>query len=96
MLQVLKHPNAWVPFVLTAGIVGVIFLYLTGILPPDPAGDEGTGAHLFQLWLVLEFFAVIFFTIKWIPLKPKEALEILGLQILFAFVPLSIVFSLHL
>ena len=95
-MNLLKRPSAWIPLALTGGMLVIFYLYFAGVILPDPAGDEGTGAHLFQLWLVLEFFAVVFFAFKWIPLQPREAFIILGLQILLALVPLSIVYSLRL
>ena len=77
-------------------MLGVFCLYLAGVIPSEPTGDEGTAAHLFQLWLVLEVFTVVFFALRWLAAKPREALMILGLQIALALIPLSIVFSLHL
>ena len=94
--ETLKYPSAWVPLVLTALMLVVFCLYFAGIIPPDPSGDEGIGAHLFQIWTVLEFFAVAFSVLRWVAMKPKETVLILGLQILLALVPLAIVFSLHL
>ena len=54
------------------------------------------GAHLFQLWLVLEPLMVGFFAVKWLPRAPKQALFILALQIVVALLPISVVFSLKL
>ena len=62
---------------------------------PDPNADEGAGAHLFQIWLVLQVLMISFFAIKWVPQKPKEAFFVLALQIFFALVPLSIVYYLE-
>ncbi len=92
----LKHPSAWVPLALTAAILIMFGLYFARVIAPDPTGDEGTAAHLFQIWIVLEALTVGFFALKCLTAKPKEALTILGLQIVFALVPLSIVFSLRL
>jgi hypothetical protein len=96
MSTVLKHPSAWTPILLTIGMLGVFGLYFTGVMPPEPTGDEGTAAHLFQLWLLLELITVVFFALRLLAVKPREALMILGLQIVLALIPLSIVFSLHL
>jgi hypothetical protein len=73
----------------------VIYITIFGIVRE---ADEGTGAHLFQLWLVLEPLMVGFFAVKWLPLAPKQALLILAFQILAALLPLPIfvVFSLKL
>lgn len=70
-------------------------LYFANVIPPDPTGDEGIMAHSFQLWVVLEFFAVLFFVLKWIPRKPREAWKITVLQITLAIVPIAIVWFLE-
>jgi hypothetical protein len=49
---------------------------------PEADADEGTPARLFQLWLVLEVFMVAFFSVKWLPQMPKQALPILAIQII--------------
>lgn len=71
-------------------------MYVAGILAPDPSGDEGTGAYLFQLWLVLEILAIPFFGIRWLPVNRRATLQILALQIMLALIPIGIVFSLQL
>ena len=96
MLGLLKRPAAWIPLAFTAAILVVFCLYFAGIIPPDPAGDEGTAAHLFQIWIVLEVLTIGFFALKWLPEKPKYTLPVLILQIVLALIPVSIVFSLHL
>ncbi|MDO8600518.1 MAG: hypothetical protein Q7R73_02775 [bacterium] len=60
--------------------------------PPVREADEGTLAHLFQLWLVLEVFIVPFFAIKWLPQAPKQALIILAIQIVAALLVIAPVF----
>lgn len=52
--------------------------------------DEGTAAHLFQLLMVGQMPIMAFFAIKWLPKMPKEALQIIAIQIvavLMAFAP---------
>ena len=82
MLATLKHPNAWLPIVLSLGIVAMLagFLVFAGA-PSEPAQDEGVVAHLFQLWLVLEALMIPFFALIWLPRMPKEASLILATQI---------------
>lgn len=96
MNALLKRPSAWIPLALTAVMLGVFGLYFAGIIPPDPTGDEGTAAHLFQIWIVLEAIGIVFFFFKYFLVKPHEALPVLALQIALACVPLTIVYSLHL
>ena len=95
-MSLIKKPSAWVPLVLSLAMLGVFGLYVAGIIPPDPAGDEGTAAHLFQFWLVLEAFTVIFFAAKWLPESPKQAFPILLIQILAILALCSPVYLLQL
>ena len=93
----LKKPSAWIPIAIPllflAYIITVISLFGIG---QDENKDEGTGAHLFQLWLVLEPFLLGYFAFKYVPRAPKQALLILALQIVAALLPIYVVFSLGL
>lgn len=53
---------------------------------PARQPDEGTGAHLFQIWLMLEALMVAFFAVKWLPEKPTQALVVLTIQIVAVLV----------
>jgi hypothetical protein len=58
--------------------------------------DEGTAAHLFQLWLVFEAVMVPFFAVRWLPRKPREAFLVLAIQITAALAACAPVFFLNL
>jgi len=95
MNSTIKHPSAWIPIAIPLIFFAYIVIYISifGIVRQE---DEGTGAHLFQLWLALEPLMVGFFAVKWLPQAPKQALIILVLQIVAAILPISMVFSLNL
>jgi len=95
MNSIIKKPSAWIPIVIPLTFFSYLIIYITifGIFREQ---DEGIGAHLFQLWLVLEPLMVGFFAVKWLPRAPKQALFILALQIVAALLPISVVFSLKL
>ncbi|MBI5457337.1 hypothetical protein HY971_01245 [Candidatus Kaiserbacteria bacterium] len=63
MISTLKKPGAWIPIALSLGMLAFILTYVAmfGVAAPDPNADEGTPAHLFQLWLVLEALMIPFF-----------------------------------
>ncbi len=92
MNSLLKKPSAWIPIAIPLIFFAYLVIYITvfGIVREE---DEGTGAHLFQLWLVLEPLMVGFFAVTWLPRAPKKALFILALQIIAALLPISVVFS---
>ncbi len=84
MNALLKQPSAWIPVALALAMLVFILSYLAifGISVPEPNGDEGVGAHLFQMWLVLEVLMVGFFAVKWLPQRPRRALLILAVQMI--------------
>ena len=43
--------------------------------------DEGTAAHIFQLLMVAQLPLVAFFAVKWVPRAPKQAGQVLALQV---------------
>lgn len=107
MISLLKKPSAWVPIaipllfvvyiVAVISIVGTIVREANGsCIGTCRRDDEGVGAHLFQLWLILEPFMLGYFALKYVPREPKNALIILALQIVAALLPISVVFSLGL
>lgn len=109
MISILKKPGAWIPIALSLGMLAFILTYITvyGISTPSADGscigtcgranaDEGTPAHLFQIWLVLEFLMVGFFAAKWLPQRPMQALPVLALQTIAVLAGCAPVFILHL
>lgn len=96
MLTLLKKPSAWIPIAIPLGFIAyMVFVIATaGTIVREP--DEGTAAHLFQIWLVLEPFMLGYFAIKYFPLMPHDTTFILALQIFTAFLPIYIVHSLGL
>jgi len=95
MISLLKKPSAWIPIALSLGIIAMLIFYLTrfGIVHNE---DEGTAAHLFQFWLVLEAVMIPFFALRWLPQAPKDAALVLLLQIAAVLAPVAPVFYFHL
>ena len=95
IISILKKPSAWIPIAIPLVFFAYLIICLSffGIVREK---DEGIGAHLFQLWLVLEPFLLGFFAVTWLPRAPKQALLILAFQIVAALLPISVVFTLKL
>ena len=55
----------------------------------DPAADEGTAAHLFQLLIAGQAPFVAFFALKWLPRMPSEAMFVIAMQAAAALVALA-------
>ncbi len=96
MNSIWKKPSAWIPLALSIGILVMEFSFLVFADPAQPQADEGVAAHLFQLWLVAEFFLVGFFAFRWVPQAPRQALPILALQVALVLAGMFPVFYFHL
>jgi len=80
--SILKKPGAWIPIAVSLVVLATMLIFIAMFGSPVRQPDEGAGAHLFQIWLVLEVFMVSFFAVKWLPQQPKPALLILVIQIM--------------
>jgi hypothetical protein len=79
--QMIRRPLAWIPVGMSLAILAMV-LTTIGISGAVRQEDEGTQAHIFQLWLVLEVVLVTVFAVEWVPRRPKQALVVLAIQIL--------------
>ena len=96
MNTLIRKPSAWIPIVmsLTALSAMLIYFVISGIPIREP--DEGTPAHLFQLWLIIEVLMMVVFATKWVLREPKQTLLILAIQIIAVLVVCAPVFYLGL
>jgi len=79
-LSLLKQPSALVPLGLAAAALTLPYI-LVLIFGPDPTGDEGVGAHSWQLLMLLQIPAILVFVARWAPQEPKQTIVVLGIQI---------------
>ena len=91
MSQLIRRPIAWVPIAMSLAILVMVVttLSMSGVARQ---ADEGTAAHIFQLWLVVEVVAVAAFAVEWLPRLPRAALAVLIVQILCALAACAPVF----
>ncbi len=81
MNLLIKKPSAWIPIALSLAVLTTMLISfsITGI--PTRQSDEGTAAHLFQIWLVLEGLMIGYFALKWFTREPRQAIWLLVLQV---------------
>ena len=96
MMSILRKPSAWIPIAMSLTVLAAMIVYIALSGPPVREPDEGVGAHLFQIWLVLEVLTIAFFAITWLPRAPKEGALILALQIAAVFAACAPVRYFHL
>ena len=57
MNSIIKKSSAWVPIVLSLGMLAFILILLVGVYgvpAPNPNADEGVAAHPFQYFVLKE------------------------------------------
>jgi uncharacterized membrane protein len=93
--QLIKRPIAWIPIAMSLAVLVMVVTTLR-VAGVARQADEGTAAHIFQVWLVLEVVAVAAFAVQWLPRRPRAALLVLIVQLLCALAACAPVFYLRL
>ena len=79
-IKLLTKTSALLPIGLALCALTLPYIALA-IFGPDPTGDEGAAAHLWQLFMVAQIPCIGFFLIKWGPREPRQTIIVFGLQI---------------
>jgi hypothetical protein len=77
--DMLKHPSAFLPLLLSLTALGVVLAYVA-INGLAPQADEGAAAHAWQLLMAAQAPIVCFFALKWLPRSPRQGAIALVLQ----------------
>lgn len=87
----LKHWSAWLPIAIP---VFLLFLALRYVAVHGAVSetDEGTEAHLFQLLMPVQLFAMAYFALTWLPRASRWTLVVLALQVTAAIAVLATVY----
>jgi len=94
--QLLRRPTGFLPLVLSASATGLVLGYVLLFgTDPNPTGDEGAAAHVFQLVLVAQLFAMLVFAVAWLPRAFRAALLVLLLQAAAAAIPIVTIVTLE-
>jgi len=75
----LRRPSALVPF-LMSGIALALVVWQLTTQETARLPDEGTAAHLFQLFIIGQAPFAAWFAFKWMPREPGPAMLVLALQ----------------
>jgi hypothetical protein len=95
VLNLLKRPTGFLPIAISvAFLVPLSIELLNGTLVRQP--DEGTAAHLFQIFIPLQLVVIAWFAVTWLPKRAHCAAPVLGLQGFALLSVLAIVYFKHL
>lgn len=74
-----KKPSAVVPVAMSLAALATVLaqIALAGVARQT---DEGAAAHIWQLLIAGQMPVLLFFAIRWLPRRPKQALCVLAVQ----------------
>jgi hypothetical protein len=94
-LTMMKQPSAFLPLGMSLAALATVTVHVA-MFGAAREADEGAAAHIFQLLMVAQVPIVAFFAIKWLPRAPREALQVMALQVAAGLLALAPVFFLGL
>lgn len=95
MNATIRQPSAFLPIAMSLVALALVLghVALFGVVHE---ADEGAAAHIWQILMAVQVPIIAFFAIKYVPLKPKQGLLVLALQIVAALMACAPVFFLKL
>jgi hypothetical protein len=85
--SLLRQPSAWIPLAMSLAALAFLLGYVavSGIVQHE---DEGAPARIFQLVMLAQLPVIAWFTVRWLPKQPRQALVVLALQGIAWIVPI--------
>ena len=74
--KLIRQPSAFVPLLMSLAALCLI-LMVVAFHGTEPRTDEGTAAHIWQLFMAVQVPIVAFFAARWLPRERKQAVRIL-------------------
>lgn len=90
-ISLFKSPSAFLPILMSLAALVLVVSDLT-IYGVGHRTDEGAAAHIWQILIICQGFIAVFFAIKYLPLKPKQTLLIMAIQIIASIAACTPVF----
>jgi hypothetical protein len=74
----IKQLSAWLPITMSLATLMLVIGH-AAIFGVVHEADEGTAAHVWQLFMVAQLPIVAYFILRWLPRQPRETLRVLAL-----------------
>ena len=87
----IKKPSALIPIAMSLAAIALVLGH-AAIFGVVHEADEGTPAHIFQLLLAVQGFAMAVFAAKWLPRQPHQALRVVALQASFGLIAIGVAY----
>ena len=73
-----REPSIWLPFAMALAALAVVLGH-AAIFGVVHEADEGAAAHSWQILMAGQLPVLAYFMFKWLPKRPLESLQLLGL-----------------
>jgi hypothetical protein len=87
----MRHWSALLPLALSIAALTLVLGHV--VSGGVREADEGTAAHLWQLFMAAQVLLVPYFAFTWLPKAPRAALAVLALQVAVVLANLALVRS---
>jgi hypothetical protein len=91
----IKKPSAFLPVVMSLAALGIVLFHIA-IFGAAREADEGAAAHLWQLLMAGQLPLLVLFVVRWLPCSPKQAMQVMAVQVGAAVAAIAPVYFLHL
>ena len=91
----IKKPSAFLPIAMSLAALAVV-LFHVAVFGAAREADEGAAAHLWQLLMATQLPFLLFFAVRRLPRSPKQAMQVMALQVGAAVAALASVYFLNL
>jgi hypothetical protein len=76
----IKKPSAFLPLAMSLAALTVVLFHIA-FYGAVHGADEGAAAHLWQLLMAAQLPFLLFFAVRWLPSSPKQAMQVMVLQV---------------
>jgi len=76
--SLLKQPSVYLPLAMSLAALALVLGH-AAVFGIVHEADEGTAAHVWQILMAAQLPIVAYFTLKWLPRRPRESLQVLAL-----------------
>jgi len=76
--SLIKKPSAYLPLGMSLAALTLVLAHAMAFGIVHEA-DEGAAAHVWQILMAAQLPIVAYFMLKWLPGRPRESLQVLGL-----------------
>jgi len=76
--SLIRHPSAYLPLGMSLAALALVLGH-AAVFGVVHEADEGAAAHIGQILMAAQLPILAYFVVKWLPGRPREALQVLVL-----------------